>query len=114
VNLVRNAFEAIAAAQPLHPMLVMQTQRAECGGVEFAVIDNGEGIDPRSLDRGFDAYFSTRAGGLGMGLAICRTLIEAHQGRITVASRPGVRTTFLFTIPASSSDDGAVSSLHRG
>ena len=46
MNLVRNAFEALAAAQPLQPMLVMQTQRAESGGVEFAVIDNGEGIDP--------------------------------------------------------------------
>jgi two-component system sensor kinase FixL len=112
VNLVRNAFEALAA-QPLQPMLVVQTQRVESGGVEFAVIDNGEGIDPESLDRVFDAYFSTRAGGLGMGLAICRTLIDAHQGRITVTSCPGVRTTFQFTLPASS-DDGAPRSLHRG
>jgi two-component system sensor kinase FixL len=114
VNLVRNAFEALAASQPLQPMLVMQTRRAESGGVEFAVIDNGEGIDPGSLDRVFDAYFSTRAGGLGMGLAICRTLIEAHQGRLTVTSCPGVRTTFLFTLPAGNSDDGAVNRLYRG
>jgi signal transduction histidine kinase len=100
VNLTRNAFEAIAAAQPLQPMLVLQTERAQSGGVDFAVIDNGEGIEPGSLDRVFDAYFSTRAGGLGMGLAICRTLIEAHQGRIVVSSSPGDRTTFLFTLPA--------------
>jgi two-component system sensor kinase FixL len=113
VNLVRNAFEALAA-QPLQPRLVMQTKRAESGGVEFAVIDNGEGIAAESVDRVFDAYFSTRAGGMGMGLAICRTLIEAHQGRINVTSRPGVRTTFSFTLPAGSSDDGAASSLHRG
>jgi two-component system, LuxR family, sensor kinase FixL len=113
VNLVRNAFEAVAA-QVRQPMLVMQTERAADGGVEFAVIDNGEGIAPETLDRVFDAYFSTRAGGLGMGLAICRTLIEAHQGRIAVTSCPGVRTTFLFELPASSSDDGAVHSLHRG
>jgi two-component system sensor kinase FixL len=113
VNLVRNAFEALAA-QPLQPMLVMQTQQAQCGGVEFAVIDNGEGIDPESLDRVFDAYFSTRAGGLGMGLAICRTLIEAHQGRITVASDPGLKTSFRFTLPAGKSDDGPVNRLHRG
>jgi two-component system sensor kinase FixL len=113
VNLVRNAFEALAA-QPDQPMLVMQTKRADSGGVEFAVIDNGEGIDPGSLDRVFDAYFSTRAGGLGMGLAICRTLIEAHQGRIRVTSSPGVRTAFTFTLPAGSRDDGAVTRLHCG
>ncbi len=112
VNLIRNAFEALAA-QTIYPMVVMQT-RAESGGVEFAVIDNGEGIDPESLDRVFDAYFSTRVGGLGMGLAICRTLIEAHEGRIAVASCPGVDTTFSFTLPARKHDDGAVSRLHRG
>jgi two-component system sensor kinase FixL len=103
VNLARNAFDAIVAAQPLQPMLVLKTRRAPCGGVEFAVIDNGEGIDHGSLDRIFDAYFSTRAGGLGMGLAICRTLIEAHHGRIGVSSSPGVRTTFHFTLPAGNS-----------
>lgn len=113
VNLARNAFDALAA-QPIQPMVVMQTTRAESGGVEFAVIDNGEGIVPESLDRVFDAYFSTRAGGMGMGLAICRTIIESHQGRINVTSRPGVTTTFTFTLPAGESDDGAVTSLYRG
>ena len=54
------------------------------GGVEFCVTDNGEGIDPERLTKVFDAYFSTRAGGMGMGLAISRTIIEAHQGRITI------------------------------
>jgi two-component system sensor kinase FixL len=114
VNLVRNAFEAIAAQQS-EPMLVMKTRRADSGDVEFAVIDRGEGIDPAHLDRVFDAFFSTRAGGMGMGLSICRTLIEAHHGRITVTSRPGVETAFQFTLPANGgSDDGAVGGLHCG
>jgi signal transduction histidine kinase len=78
------------------------------------VIDNGEGIDPGSLNRVFDAYFSTRAGGMGMGLAICRTLVEAHRGQINVTSSPGVRTAFSFTLPAGSSDDGATTRLHSG
>ncbi len=51
------------------------------GSVEFGVSDNGEGIPADRLARVFDAYFSTRAGGMGMGLAISRTIVEAHHGR---------------------------------
>ncbi|MHB1558742.1 MAG: sensor histidine kinase [Isosphaeraceae bacterium] len=114
VNLARNGFDGIAAAQPPDPMLVMQTRRAESGHAEVAIIDNGEGIEPDNLDRVFEAYFSTRAGGMGMGLAICRTLVEAHQGTIAVESTRGIGTTFHLTLPGTSSDDGATSCLHRG
>ena len=61
----------------------------------------------------FDAYFSTRAGGMGMGLAISRTIIEAHQGQITVESQPGVKTTFRFTLPVGSGGDDESHGLHR-
>jgi two-component system sensor kinase FixL len=64
------------------------------------VTDNGEGIDPERISKVFDAYFSTRAGGLGLGLAISRTIIEAHHGRISVTSSPEVATTVRFTLPA--------------
>ena len=114
VNLVGNAFEALAAAKPLNPTVVIETERtASAGGVEFRVTDNGEGIDQERLGKVFDAYFSTRAGGMGMGLAISRTIIEAHQGRITVESEPGVRTTFRFTLPAGRGDDDESHGLHR-
>jgi signal transduction histidine kinase len=62
----------------------------------------------------FDAFFSTRAGGMGIGLSICRSLIEAHHGRLTVSSRPGVETAFRFTLQDGMSDDGSVGSLHCG
>ncbi len=114
VNLARNGFDAIAAAQPTDPMLVMQTRPAESGDIEVAIIDNGEGIEPDNLKRVFEAYFSTRADGMGMGLAICRTLVEAHQGRIAVESTRGIGTTFHLTLPGASSDDAAASCLHRG
>jgi len=113
MNLLKNAFETMAAAKPLTPTLLIQTNRAACGGVEFGVTDNGEGIDRERLTKVFDAYFSTRAGGMGMGLAISRTIIEAHQGRITVTSRPGVTTTFRFTLPAGAGDDEGSHGLHR-
>ena len=114
VNLVSNAFDAIATAQPLAPTVLIQTKRTQSGGVEFGVTDNGEGIDEERLTKVFDAYFSTRARGLGMGLAISRTIFEAHEGRITVQSLPGVTTTFRFTLPASGGDDDGTNSLHRG
>ena len=94
VNLTRNAFDALGSAQILEPRVVIQTKRAGLEGVEFCVTDNGEGIDQECLTRVFDAYFSTRAGGMGMGLAISRTIIEAHQGRITIESLRNVSTTF--------------------
>src|SRR5262249_46309959 len=100
VNLVRNSMESLAQSQTPNPTLVIRTRASELGGVELAVTDNGEGIPQERLDRVFDAYFSTRAGGMGMGLAICRTIVEAHQGRFFVESEPGVETTFRFQLPA--------------
>jgi two-component system sensor kinase FixL len=76
------------------------------------VTDNGEGIEKEHIGRVFDAYFSTRAGGMGMGLAISRTIIEAHQGQISVTSQPGVQTTFRFTLRAVRGDDNESSGLH--
>ena len=114
VNLVGNAFEAIAAAKPLKPTVLIETEKMGGEGVEFRVTDNGEGIEPERMGKVFDAYFSTRAGGMGMGLAISRTIIEAHQGRISVKSEPGVRTTFRFTLPAGRDGDDESDGLHRG
>ena len=105
VNLCRNAFEALSHSQTSKPTLVIQTRHASDGSVEFSVSDNGEGISPDQIDKIFDAYFSTRAGGMGMGLAISRTIVEAHQGRFSVESLPGVRTTFRFSLPADPADN---------
>jgi two-component system sensor kinase FixL len=114
VNLVGNAFEALAASQSVAPTVVVQTRRVPSGAVEFRVSDNGEGIPQERLALVFDAYFSTRAGGMGMGLAISRSIVEAHQGRIAVESVPGVATTFRFTLPVGGGDDAGPSGVHRG
>jgi signal transduction histidine kinase len=113
VNLVRNAFEALAASKPVEPTVVMTAEPGESGAVEFRVSDNGEGISEERLGRVFDAYFSTRDEGMGMGLAISRTIVEAHGGRINVESLPGVRTTFRFTLPAADVEDAGANGLHR-
>ena len=90
------------------------TRMDDRGGVEFAVSDNGEGIPPDRMSRIFDAYFSTRADGMGMGLAISRTIVEAHQGRFVVESEPGVKTTFRFLAASRRSDHDEPDGLHRG
>ena len=114
VNLVRNAVESLTQSQVSEPTLVIWTRMTGQGDVEFGVSDNGEGIPPDRLARVFDAYFSTRAGGMGMGLAISRTIVEAHQGRFFVESEPGVRTTFRFQLPATLPDHERANGLHRG
>jgi two-component system, LuxR family, sensor kinase FixL len=114
VNLVRNATESVTIAQPTVPSVLLETRPGESGGVEFRVTDNGEGIPPDRIDRVFDPFFSTRAEGLGMGLAISRTLIEAHHGRLSVESEPGVRTTFRFVLPPPAPSDDGTDRLHRG
>jgi signal transduction histidine kinase len=114
VNLVRNALDSLSASKPQDPTVVMRTQTPDPNAVEFRVEDNGEGIPPERLDRIFDAYFSTRDEGMGMGLAISRTIIEAHHGRIGADSEPGVRTTFRFHLPAHATADADPDRLHRG
>jgi signal transduction histidine kinase len=114
VNLVRNSLEALAQSQAPNPEVVIWTRPAADGGVELGVSDNGEGIPPEHIARIFDAYFSTRAGGMGMGLAISRTIVEAHQGRFFVASEPGIRTTFRFQLPPAHQDHERADGLHRG
>lgn len=112
VNLVRNALESLSSSQAVDPQVVLETERAETSDVEFRVIDNGEGIPNERTAQIFDAYFSTRAEGMGMGLSISRTIVEAHSGRISVESSPGVRTAFRFILPAAGADDAGCDGLH--
>jgi len=113
VNLVRNALESLSNSQPPLATVVIQTRWNEREGLVVAVRDNGEGISPERLEKVFDSFFSTRDEGMGMGLAISRTIIEAHQGRIEVESVPWVRTSFRFVIPPGGDDDAGPSGLYR-
>ncbi len=114
INLVRNAFEAVTAAQASTKTVVMGATSCGPGAVEFRVTDDGEGIDQDRLGRIFEPFFSTRAEGMGMGLAICRTMVEAHEGILAVDSEPGAGTTFRFTIPTvGAGDDDATHGLRR-
>ena len=67
--------------------------------IQIQVIDRGVGIDPEVAPKIFEAFFTTKAEGIGMGLAICRTIIEAHDGRIGMSPEPSGGSCFHFTIP---------------
>jgi PAS domain S-box-containing protein len=98
LNLVKNAVDAMSTATG-HKRLVI---RSETSGedVVIAVADSGQGVGPADLARVFDAFYSTKSGGLGVGLSICRGIIEAHGGKISVTNAPHGGAVFEFTLPA--------------
>lgn len=98
LNLVINAVEATNAAAE-SPKEVLVTSRSDASQVIVAVQDSGVGIDPENLDRLFNPFFTTKPHGMGMGLAISRSTIQSHGGRLWAASNPGRGATFQFTLP---------------
>ncbi len=99
LNLVRNAAEAMEDSQPDSRRLTIRTFVAGEGDVGVTVSDTGSGIPPDCLERLFEPYFTTKADGTGMGLAICRSTIEAQGGCIWASNNPGGGATFSFTLP---------------
>ena len=82
LNLIVNAVEAMSGVAEAARELLISTGQAEPDGVLVAVRDSGPGLDPANLERLFDAFYTTKPSGMGMGLAICRSIIEAHGGRL--------------------------------
>ena len=100
INLVMNGVEAMQAAGRPHA-LAIRSYEDEAGQIVVAVKDSGVGIPGESADRVFDAFFSTKSGGLGMGLSICRSIIEVHRGRLWATGNGGAPgTTFQFALPS--------------
>jgi two-component system, LuxR family, sensor histidine kinase DctS len=103
LNLTRNAIESMQDVAPERRSLrvmVRQDRQSETAAVEVEVIDRGHGIAQEVAERLFSPFFSTKAEGMGMGLNICRTVVESHGGKLTFAPNPGAGTVFRFTVPA--------------
>jgi len=105
LNLVLNAADAMADIAPESRGLIIRTGREEDGKVRVAVRDFGIGLDGQNLHRAFEPFYSTKPEGLGMGLAISRSIVEAHGGRLWAANNPDRGATFVFTVRIS--DTGA-------
>jgi len=98
LNLITNAIESMQPVE--HRVLRVRSEPDESDGVHISIEDTGMGIDQSNLDSIFKPMFTTKATGMGMGLAICRSIIESHGGRIWIS--PGIEkgSTFHFSLPA--------------
>ncbi|MGC3961788.1 MAG: ATP-binding protein [Rhodocyclaceae bacterium] len=102
LNLIKNGAEA-EEGQPPERRIVTVEARQTSEMVEVSVTDNGYGISPENLEKLFSAFFSTKSEGMGMGLNICRSIIEFHNGRLWVYPNPTGGSIFRFTLPLETS-----------
>jgi signal transduction histidine kinase len=102
VNLIRNAGEAMANSAVSE--LVVSTRLLNVATVEISVSDRGPGIASEILEHVFEPFHSTKRDGMGLGLSICRSIVEAHGGKLRCGENPGGGTIFRFTLSAAPVD----------
>ena len=100
MNLIMNAIDAMSTVVNRQRVLQVKTEVHESGYLLITVEDTGIGIDPENLNRIFDPFFTTKPHGMGMGLSICRSIIEAHGGQVWASPNAGPGMTFQFTLSA--------------
>ena len=100
LNLIINAVQAMSSVSEGSRELLISTGRAERDGVFVAVRDTGPGLAPAVLERLFEPFYTTKPSGLGLGLSICRSIIEAHGGQLSASANVPRGAVFIFTVPA--------------
>lgn len=101
LNLIRNGSDAMSTVDDRLKELVIRTERDENGGARLSVKDAGVGIDPQIEEKLFEAFYTTKGDGMGIGLSVSRSIVESHQGRLWAVRNEGPGATFLFSIPRS-------------
>ena len=99
LNLIMNAMEAMRVVGNQARVLSIRTEEQHSGSIVVHVQDSGLGLDTEHLSRMFEAFYTTKAQGIGMGLTISRSIIEAHGGRLWAVAIDGPGSTFCFTLP---------------
>jgi signal transduction histidine kinase len=110
LNLLLNASEAMSGVDDRPRRLVIRTERDDDDRVRLSVQDAGVGFDPRRTNRLFDAFYTTKSGGMGIGLSVSRSIVESHHGRLWAVPNDGRGATFSFSIPCKPE---GVTSAHR-
>jgi PAS domain S-box-containing protein len=99
LNLLRNASDAMSGVDDRLRKLVIRTERDEDDRVRLTVQDTGVGFEPQAVGRLFDSFYTTKNGGMGIGLSVSRSIIESHRGHLWAAPNDGPGATFSFSIP---------------
>lgn len=105
INLLLNATDAVADLPPDERRIILEARRVG-KEAEIVVRDNGHGISPEALGLLFDSFYTTKAQGMGLGLSIARTLVEAHGGCISAESHPRKGARFLVRLPLGDKNSG--------
>ena len=104
INLVMNGIEAMQQVTDRPREMVIRSRQSEARQALVSVTDCGVGISAENANRLFNAFFTTKSSGLGMGLSICRSIVEAHGGRLSVSGNEGPGATFQFVLPLHEED----------
>jgi C4-dicarboxylate-specific signal transduction histidine kinase len=104
LNLILNAVEAMSSVDDARRELSISTGRRGADETLVKVRDSGPGIDPEHLERVFDSFYTTKPSGMGLGLAICRSIVDAHGGRLWADANEPRGAVFQFTVPAGNKD----------
>jgi PAS domain S-box-containing protein len=104
LNLILNAVEAMSSVEKGTRRLSISTEEEQTGGVRVMVSDSGPGIDPAHLEQIFNPFYTTKTSGIGMGLSICRSIIDAHEGRLWAATNQPRGAIFHVSLPAVQED----------
>ena len=105
LNLFKNGIEAMSDVPVERRLLTLQAQRVDERMLEIMVTDQGHGLAEEDVEKIFAPFYTTKAEGMGIGLAICRSIIEFHQGRLWVEPRREGGTVFHFTVPIEEVDE---------
>jgi len=99
LNLVMNAMDAMASTPMAQRFILISTREAQTGMVDVLVKDRGHGIRPKENGHVFEPFYTTKDHGLGLGLTLCSTIIQAHQGRLTLVNDEGGGAIAVFSLP---------------
>lgn len=106
LNLIRNGVDAMKGIEDHPRLLLIKTERDECDCVRLTVVDSGVGFDSQATESLFEAFYTTKSNGMGIGLSVCKSIIERFRGRLWAMRNDGPGATFSFSIPCFSSYPG--------